>query len=655
MEQNKQTKRNFDTWLMAVALLLLILTGGMARGQVQEEWVARYNGPGNNLDRAVAVAVDSMGNIYVVGESRDVSSDSDYATIKYDADGFWQWTARYNGPGNSIEWPAWCIAVDASGNVYVTGASQSSSYDNFDFATIKYDTNGTELWVARYNGPGNHTDTAEALTIDASGNVYVTGSSASSSSGDNDFATIKYDTNGNQLWVARYNGPTNGGDSGEAITVDEWGNVYVTGSSDGGSSDTDYATIKYAANGDQLWVARYNGPRDTLDSPDAISVDTWGNVYVAGNISYYRNGSFLHRDYATVKYDAFGNQLWEAIYASSRKKDDHFRAMALDASGNVYVTGLSEGSGTERDYVTIKYDTNGNQLWLRLYNGPGNWSDIAYDIALDESGNVYVTGCSMNSPPSDYYDTSTYDYATIKYDANGNEIWVGRYNGPDNLGDFAYALTLDNLGNVYITGTSYGISSNTDYVTIKYSQSGNQSPVADAGSDQTVIDIDGDEIELVTLDGLASFDPDGTIIGYQWKSGENILGTDAVLDVIFPLGVWPITLTVTDNEGAIDTDEVTITVAADVPYIDAPSNLQASVSQKTVTLTWSDNSDNEAGFFIERRPKTSSDYEQVGQVGAGVTSFIDSGLDKGRYYYRVQAFNAQTVSDYSNVAGVNIK
>ncbi len=117
----------------------------------------------------------------------------------------------------------------------------------------------TEAWIARYNGRAGFQDTARALAVDAAGNVYVTGNSDREEFNTGDYATIKYDAEGNQLWVARYNGPANYIDYPTALAVDASGNVYVTGWSTGAGTLTDYATIKYDSNGKQLWVARYNG------------------------------------------------------------------------------------------------------------------------------------------------------------------------------------------------------------------------------------------------------------------------------------------------------------------------------------------------------------------------------------------------------------
>ena len=158
-------------------------------GYVQEAWVARYNGPGNYVDQAAAVAVDDSGNVYVTGGSYGSDGSSDYATIKYNAAGQEEWIARYNGPGDGND-VAVAIAVDGSGSVYLTGSSEGSG--GFpDYATINYSSNGQEQWVARYNGPDAFFDEATAIAVDSSGNVYVTGSSYDSDS-TSDYATIKY-------------------------------------------------------------------------------------------------------------------------------------------------------------------------------------------------------------------------------------------------------------------------------------------------------------------------------------------------------------------------------------------------------------------------------------------------------------------------------
>ncbi|MBA3726010.1 MAG: SBBP repeat-containing protein, partial [Armatimonadetes bacterium] len=214
-----------------------------------------------------------------------------------------EWVARYNGPGNGYE-EARDVASDDSGNVYATGFSRGSG-SSFDYATIKYDSGGKEQWVARYNGSGNGFDYASDLEVDASGNVYVTGRSAGSGS-HFDYATIKYDSAGNEQWVARYNGPFNWVDSASALAVDILGNVYVTGYSYGSDGNADYATIKYDSAGNEQWVARWGQGNALGEDAAALAVDTSGNVYVTGTIATFTN----NLDYLTIKYDSAGNEQW---------------------------------------------------------------------------------------------------------------------------------------------------------------------------------------------------------------------------------------------------------------------------------------------------------------------------------------------------------
>jgi uncharacterized delta-60 repeat protein len=423
-----------------------------------QEWVARYNGPGNSSDDAQAIAVDVAGNVYVTGWSWGSGTSSDYATIKYNSSGDTLWVRRYNGPGNSGD-VAEAIALDGSGNVYVTGYSYGSGTSS-DYATIKYNSSGDTLWVRRYTGPVNDYDKAQAIALDGVGNVYVTGVSYDSGTGS-DYATIKYNPSGDTVWVRRYNGPGNSGDVAEAIALDGSGNVYVTGYSYGSGTSSDYATIKYNSSGVEQWVRRYDGPGNDDDYAEAIALDGVGNVYVTG----YSYGSGTSSDYATIKYNSSGDEQWIRRYNGPGNNYDYAYAIALDGAGNVYVTGWSEGSGTYRDYATIKYNSSGDELWAKRYNGPGNDYDYASAIALDGSGNVYVTGVSYGSGTSS-------DYATIKYNPSGVEQWIRRYNGPGNSGDAAYAIALDGAGNVYVTGYSYGSGTYDDYATIKYSAAG---------------------------------------------------------------------------------------------------------------------------------------------------------------------------------------
>jgi hypothetical protein len=430
--------------LMIITSLLLVVPGNTnAHVVVTEEWVARYESGWGQ-----AIAVDSSGNIYVTGYIHDIRTHSDYLTLAYDSLGNQLWEARYNGPGNWTDW-AHAIAIDEiSGNIIVTGRSWGNGTSE-DYTTIAYSTKGTELWVARYNGPVDWYDTACDITVDTSGNVYVTGTSQSGAPHQGgtceDYTTVAYDSKGHELWVARYNGPGNRDDRAQAIAVDLNDNIFVTGlSSRHKWVDHDYATIKYDSNGTELWVKRYGFRNNKDDAAYDVAVDSLGNIYVTGS-SY--NKSTGH-DYATIAYDTHGNELWVA-----RGPIGSASHVALDTKGNVYVTGHSSG------ITTVAYNSSGNQKWIVNYDSSGK--DLVSDMAVDLSGNIYVTGrsYSIGGGDSDYY-------VTIAYDSNGNEQWVARYKGPGvGMINWAEALALDSCGNVYVTGGSEG-----NMTTIKYSQ-----------------------------------------------------------------------------------------------------------------------------------------------------------------------------------------
>jgi hypothetical protein len=388
---------------------------------------------------ATDIAVDSLRNVYVTGHA-----DGDYNTIKYDTNGNQLWVKRYDGP-SSREDLAYALAVDGSENVYVTGMSKPNDWD---YATVKYDSDGNQLWDARYNGPGDYIDRAHAIALDASGNVHVTGFSDDGDPYAPDaYATIKYDKDGNQLWVARY---ICQGVYFPDMALDSLGNVYVTGRCDGNRED--YVTVKYDSDGTQLWDSRYDGPASKGDTPRAIAVDGSGNVYVFG-LSTDTDSS---KDATTVKYDTDGNQLWVARYDSASLYGANMRlsTMVVDGSGNVYVAFSSEGGNTA---TTVKYDTDGNQLWVAHYRGPYNKNASPRSIAVDGSGNVYLAILDDD------------DIATVKYDSDGNQLWVAGYDGPaGQTQNYPCAMAVDSVGNAYVTGNSWDSGKYIGLVTLKY-------------------------------------------------------------------------------------------------------------------------------------------------------------------------------------------
>jgi len=209
-------------------------------------------------------------------------------------------------------------------------------------------------------------------------------------------------------WVKKYNGSGDYRDCGYGIAVDKAGYIYAVGQGYGKDTKCDFTTIKYAPNGQVVWIRKYNGAENNYDRPYAITVDDSGNVYVTG------------RDW--------GNE------------------------------------STFENIVTIKYDSDGNTLWTATYDGDANDYDCPYAIAVDKNFNVYVVGESWGG------EDTWEDIVTIKYDKHGKTVWVERYNGLDNDLDYPTSLVVDDNFNVYVTGLSYSLDTDEDMVTIKYTQ-----------------------------------------------------------------------------------------------------------------------------------------------------------------------------------------
>lgn len=380
---------------------------------VYREWI-KYYGQSNSSswDWANAITVGCEGNVYVVG----VRYFGRYLTLKYNRKGDLLWVGgKDNDPVNG---EINAIAVDGSGNVYVTGRNKESAGTEPDYATVKYSPDGIEQWIARYNGPVNGYDEAVAIALDNDGNIYVTGESSGAGT-SRDYLTIKYNPDGVEQWVARYDGPGVSIDIATAIIVDGNGNSYVTGYIRGASTPTDILTIKYNTDGVEQWSVRYDGIDGDNDKVEAMEFDRLGYIILTESSVNTATGA----DFLTLKYDTEGLKQWHQTYDGPNNGKDEATDIVLDRYGNIYVTGRSAGPDDEN--AAVKYDPNGVVKWIARY-GRHNFKEST-KIAVDEWSNVYVIG---NNAP------------LIKYNAIGEEQWRRGF------GDY---IAIDYYGHLYIT------------------------------------------------------------------------------------------------------------------------------------------------------------------------------------------------------------
>jgi|GEM_PF-1077339 len=364
--------------------------------------------------------------------------------------------------------------------IKISSVSNSSLFD-FSDQTFTIYQGVVPQWIKSFG-----TTTYEGLNkslVDSSGNTYMVGTTLGNLVGTNaggyDIWLTKYDTNGNQLWLRQFG--TSGNDAAN-LALDSSGNIYLTGSTLGNLGGTnaggyDAWLSKYDNNGNQLWLRQFG--TSGYDSANGLALDSSGNVYLTGNTTGNLGGTNAGSgDVWVGKYDTNGNQLWLKQFGSSL--DDSAYFLTLGSNGNIYLAGSTTGNlgGSPGNLWVGKYDINGNQQWLRQFG-----HDDLNKLAIDSSGNAYLTGRT-------YYKvggtrSSEYDIWLTKYDTNGGQQWVKQFgsSGDDQVND----LVLDRNGNVYLTGytngklvvTNAGIS---DAWLTKYDTNGGQQWLKQFGS-----------------------------------------------------------------------------------------------------------------------------------------------------------------------------
>lgn len=321
------------------------------------------------------------------------------------------------------------------------------------------------IWV-KYHNSANSEDYGMASAIDGAGNLYFTGS-ATNATGVGAIFLSKVTPSGTKLWTRTYTGGGGGPDYGWLVEVDPAGNVLVAGESVGIGTGYDLTTLKYDPAGNLLWAQRYDGPghgEDGVFAGRSLGVDSLGNVVVGG----YSYGAGTDYDWLVVKYSPGGTLLWEERINGPANSSDACWGLALDGAGNIYAGG--DVYDVSRDILIVKYDPNGSVLWKDQYDGPGGGGttggqDWFYQVDVDSSGNVALAGTSDGIGTRE-------DYVTIAYDADGAQLFAEHYDGPASLTEFAFSVAISDAGFVATTGYSNN-GSDADAATVLYDLQGN--------------------------------------------------------------------------------------------------------------------------------------------------------------------------------------
>lgn len=372
-------------------------TGGAPTIGKDFTWSVQFGSPEG--DRLYDVGLDGNGDVYVVGATRGAmagfsnSGHWDTFTRKYDSQGGLLWSRQFEAPKENT---ARALAVDENGNAYLAGNTQATLSDSIDVLVTKYDAGGHELWTRIFGTWA--TDEGFDASVNNAGDVYVVGRTEDEllgqiASGGSDAFVRKYDSAGNELWTRQFG--TDGFDAARAVTVDPSGDVYITGGFHEGSALEVAFLRKVDAAGMEHWTQEFgDGAVLTFD----VCADGLGNVHVAGRNAVGLGGgadAHIQHFYAT------GTSLgWSSI---GTELGDGAVALGLDLSRSLYVAGRTEGalqgftSRGSYDAFVLRYDPSG--IGREIWQFGTEKEEVTTSVAASPTGGAYVVGYTYGAFP----------------------------------------------------------------------------------------------------------------------------------------------------------------------------------------------------------------------------------------------------------------
>jgi hypothetical protein len=375
--------------------------------------------------------------------------------------GSWATGAQFGSPQGER---AYALAVDGDGSVYVGGFTEGALLNEnaglWDAFVRKYSSSGAHLWTRQFGTSSD--DYVHALAVDGDGNVYAVGATGGLLSGRRlggwDAFVRKYSKSGAHLWTEQFGDWDH--DYANAVGVDASGNVYVAGGVTVDHSvnafgpaqvSLDAYLWKFASDGTFVWSQELGTTLD--DAAYGVAVDGNGDLYVVGYTSGALVGSSEgKKDGFLWKFNAGGAALWAEQFGTSR--DDDALGVAVDASGNVYVAGTTGGELAREslggvDAYVRSYDSNGKHRWIQQFGTSSD--DYAYGVAVDGTDRVYVAGGTTEdlAGPNGVSDA----YLRL-YDSRGYHQWTQQFGTSG--AERCTSVAVDSGGNAYVAGDTGG-------------------------------------------------------------------------------------------------------------------------------------------------------------------------------------------------------
>lgn len=443
------------------ALMLMLCLASISQVIPNKDFVVQVTQGGSDV-QGLASAIDfSTGAVYTCGYKNTVSAGKDLVLAKLDSNGVQLWSVIYNFA--SLDDKAFALCVDASGNVYVTGSSEQGS-GNADIVTIKYNSSGTQQWVSRVNGTNNTNDVGKSILFDGT-NVWVTGYATITGKGKDAILLKLNGSTGATISSPKRNGTANGDDIGEKICTDGT-SIFVAGTTKNTTTNGDIFVACFNISASTLtWSISINGSASGDESALDCKFDN-NELYICG----YSNETSTGNDYYFARINkSNGTVNYSKIYDGGYSGSDMATSLVPDKIGDYGITGIvTNGSNTE--YHTQMYSTSA-LIWTHIQPVNGAYTTSNPKIALDTIAKCfYVCGAYYNS---------TLDGLLYQIDPTGIKRWTQYHNGSGSARDINVNLVVDGFGRIFLnsaneTSTSTGVY---NYDVIRYSQTPVYMPV----------------------------------------------------------------------------------------------------------------------------------------------------------------------------------